>query len=179
MGSVTSAESMFGNPVEYYITMLEAMAGVPASEWDNSVAESVMGPGATVDDLFAYLSSIVGAEVTQANYTDFMNIEMGLSTVNYDATLTGWSSQSLQSGVTFGAGDSNYCNSETQRQNIITNYSWTINDSGKDCGSIGSTEFITTWKTDNPGTSGNNQIIIPTYPGETYDYNVDWGGLHH
>tara|TARA_R110002051_G_scaffold137916_4_gene210583 strand:- start:7391 stop:10438 length:3048 start_codon:yes stop_codon:yes gene_type:complete len=37
------------------------------------------------------------------------------------------------------------------------------------------TEFITTWKTDNPGASGDNQITIPTFSGETYDYTVDWG----
>jgi len=35
--------------------------------------------------------------------------------------------------------------------------------------------FVTTWKTDNPGTSEDNQITIPTFPGETYDYTVDWG----
>ncbi|MFH6604507.1 BspA family leucine-rich repeat surface protein [Maribacter algicola] len=35
--------------------------------------------------------------------------------------------------------------------------------------------FITTWKTDNPGTSEDNQIMIPTFPGAFYDYTVDWG----
>ena len=37
------------------------------------------------------------------------------------------------------------------------------------------TEFITTWKTDNPGVSADNQITIPTFTGETYNYTVDWG----
>jgi surface protein/uncharacterized repeat protein (TIGR03803 family) len=37
--------------------------------------------------------------------------------------------------------------------------------------------FVTTWKTNNPGTSESNQITIPTYTygNETYNYNVDWG----
>ncbi len=35
--------------------------------------------------------------------------------------------------------------------------------------------FITTWKTDNIGTSNDNQITIPTYLGETYNYKVNWG----
>jgi hypothetical protein len=35
-------------------------------------------------------------------------------------------------------------------------------------------EFVTTWKTDNPGVSGSNQITIPTNGGG-YNYNVDWG----
>ena len=34
--------------------------------------------------------------------------------------------------------------------------------------------FITTWKTDNPGTSGSTSITIPTHPGTTYNYDVDW-----
>ena len=34
--------------------------------------------------------------------------------------------------------------------------------------------FITIWKTDNNGTSNNNQITIPTV-GDGYNYSVDWG----
>ncbi|WP_124981317.1 BspA family leucine-rich repeat surface protein [Nonlabens xiamenensis] len=39
---------------------------------------------------------------------------------------------------------------------------------------MGTTPFITTWKTDNPGASNNNQIEIPTAPA-AYAYTVDWG----
>ncbi|MEQ8302734.1 MAG: BspA family leucine-rich repeat surface protein [Cyclobacteriaceae bacterium] len=35
--------------------------------------------------------------------------------------------------------------------------------------------FITTWKTDNPGTSANNQITIPTNGVSVYNYDVVWG----
>ena len=34
-------------------------------------------------------------------------------------------------------------------------------------------DFVITVKTDNPGTSASTQFTIPTYPGETYNYNVD------
>ncbi len=37
-----------------------------------------------------------------------------------------------------------------------------------------SAQFITTWKTDNPGSSNDNQITIPT-TGVGYDYNINWG----
>ena len=38
------------------------------------------------------------------------------------------------------------------------------------------TEFITVWKTDNPGTSATNQITIPTNSSSyIYNYDVDWG----
>ena len=35
-------------------------------------------------------------------------------------------------------------------------------------------DFVTTWKTDNPGTSNSTYITIPTFFGETYNYDVDW-----
>ena len=35
------------------------------------------------------------------------------------------------------------------------------------------TSFVTTWKTDNPGTSSNTQITIPA-SGSGYNYNVTW-----
>lgn len=35
--------------------------------------------------------------------------------------------------------------------------------------------FVTTWKTDNTGASEDNQITIPTFDGEVYNYNVNWG----
>lgn len=38
---------------------------------------------------------------------------------------------------------------------------------------IAQNEFITTWKTDNPGTSNDNQITIPT-TGIGYNYDIDW-----
>ena len=33
-------------------------------------------------------------------------------------------------------------------------------------------QFITTWQTTN---LPNETVIIPTFPGETYNYTVDWG----
>lgn len=35
--------------------------------------------------------------------------------------------------------------------------------------------FITTWKTDNAGTSGTNQITLPLVSTGTYDFRVAWG----
>ena len=39
---------------------------------------------------------------------------------------------------------------------------------------INSTDFVTTWKTDNEGTSNSTSITIPTAGWLTYDYSVDW-----
>ncbi|NHF59172.1 BspA family leucine-rich repeat surface protein [Flavobacteriaceae bacterium TP-CH-4] len=67
---------------------------------------------------------------------DMTNIFDGtqLSTLNYDALLEGWNSlTSLQVNVSFDGGNSQYCSSESARQNIMTNYGWTISDGGLNC----------------------------------------------
>ncbi len=61
----------------------------------------------------------------------FMFTDVTLSVANYDALLKGWSTQTLQSGVTFSGGNSKYCTAETERQSIIDNFGWTITDAGK------------------------------------------------
>ena len=42
-------------------------------------------------------------------------------------------------------------------------------------GSSFSQAFITTWQTDNSGPSDDDQITIPTFSGETYNYDIEWG----
>jgi surface protein len=56
-----------------------------------------------------------------------------LSTLNYDNLLIGWSLLTLQSGVFFSGGNSQYSSgvAATARAYIITTYSWTITDGGQ------------------------------------------------
>jgi surface protein len=56
-----------------------------------------------------------------------------LNTCNYDNTLIGWSTLDLTPNVLFVAIDISHCDSETERQSIIDNFGWTINDGGLDC----------------------------------------------
>jgi len=112
---------------------------------------------------------------------DFENVQnmegmfdgSGISIANYDKLLKTLSSLPIvPNNVKLGAANTNFCNSMEARQELINTYGWEITDAGNDCSS---TYFITTWKTDNPGVSEDNQITIPTFPGEIYDYTVDWG----
>jgi len=68
--------------------------------------------------------------------TDMQNIlsYSGLSSENYDALLIEWSSLNLKNNVALGATNITYCNSESQRQYIVDNYSWAIADNGRACG---------------------------------------------
>ena len=107
--------------------------------------------------------------ITSVGTMEDMFLFAGISQSNYDSTLTGWSSKSsLQNNIKFNGGSSTFCAGEGARLKLINQYGWEIIDGGK-----ANCPFITTWKTDNPGLSDDNQITIPTFPGETYNYYVD------
>jgi surface protein len=111
-------------------------------------------------------------EVDLVTSMGYMFTGSNLTTSNYDSILIGWNSRpSLQNNVTLSS-PAHYCNSVTQRQNIIDTYTWTINDAGQDCGAASIDDFVITVKTNNTGTSTNTQFTIPT-TGVGYDYNVD------
>jgi hypothetical protein len=59
--------------------------------------------------------------------------DTALSTDNYDKTLIGWKGlSSLKSNVYFGANNSTFCTSESER-NFLISKGWKITDAGKDC----------------------------------------------
>ena len=108
----------------------------------------------------------------------------GLTTENYDAALIGWSQlPELKNDVSLSAIHTGFCEGEEGRQLLINTFNWTINDKGlaRNCGAEEQIPFITTWKTNNPGISNDNQITIPTYTSQSweeileYDYTIDWG----
>jgi surface protein len=174
-----SAESFNQNISSWNVSAATAMKGMfsgagifnqDLSNWDviNVTDMSFMFADAQSfdQDLGSWaISSVVNME--------FMFSDTGISKENYDSLLLGWSSLPIiQNGVEFNAGNSRYCNGTEGRQYLIGTYGWNIMDHGRDCGER---RFITTWKTDNPGSSNDNQITIPTSSSEAYDYRVDWG----
>ncbi len=99
----------------------------------------------------------------------------GLSTENYNRILSGWSSQSVQSGVNISFGDVKYSPSSESFRGALTSpeNGWNIEDGG----SI-ATKFIATWDTRNTHgfpSAPTNQVILPLRSIGTYDFDVDWG----
>ena len=105
----------------------------------------------------------------------YMFDDSDLSNDNYDNILLGWSQlPGLRSNVLLGANDAQYCLGANARQSLIDNFQWSFSDLGINC--VAPLPFVTTWKTDNPGISADDQITIPTNSTkEYYDYAVDWG----
>jgi surface protein len=97
------------------------------------------------DDFNQNIGSWNVSNVTEMNN---MFLSAGLSTINYDSLLIGWSTITfeetpLKQGVSFDAGSSKYCNGVSARASIINTYGWTITDGGLDCSSVGIEEFET------------------------------------
>jgi len=113
-------------------------------------------------------------DVTALTGAANMFLGVTLSTGNYDSLLIGWDAQVLQTGVPFTGGNSTYCSDSAvaARANMIASDSWAITDGGYGCPVTDPAhDFVTTWKTDNPGTSNNTSITVPMLGGP---YDVDW-----
>tara|TARA_B100000949_G_C14288877_1_gene456038 strand:+ start:3439 stop:8841 length:5403 start_codon:yes stop_codon:yes gene_type:complete len=139
------------------------------SVWDVSSATNMES---MFQQAISFNQDLGAWDVSNVSNMNLMFWGTPLSTNNYDAILKGWSElTSLQTNVQFDASISQYCSANVERQSFIDDFGWIINDAGpnEEC------MFITTWKTDNPGSSADNQITIPTFPDETYNYSVNWG----
>jgi surface protein len=136
------------------------------SNWDVSNV-------ATMKQMFlsasVYDQDLGGWDVSSVVDMEDMLAECGLSQENYDQTLIGWANQVLQPNVVLDADGLNYCVGESARNSLINNDGWVINGDIKSC----LPAFLTTWKTDNPGTSTNTSITIPA-SGPGLKYHVDW-----
>ncbi|RNC88615.1 MAG: BspA family leucine-rich repeat surface protein [Allomuricauda sp.] len=175
-GATAFNQDLSGWDVSKVTNMLAMFAITSAFDQDLSIwdTSSVIDMSFMFSEAIAFNQNIGDWDVSSVSEMVNMFNDSGLSNENYDNILIGWSQlPSLQNGVTLDAPQNEFCLSESARQSIIDTYNWTINDAGKavDCQS----PFVTTWKTDNPGASADNQITIPTFTGETYDYTVDWG----
>lgn len=134
------------------------------SNWDVGRVENMdsMFRGATAFD-----QNLGSWNVSNVVNMDYMFKGGTLTSSNYDATLIGWNSQSLQHNVKFDGGNSTYCAAMGARAHMIDNLGWTITDGGQVCAP--ETFFITTWKT----SMVNETITIPT-KGNAYSYDVNW-----
>ncbi|PPK99898.1 BspA family leucine-rich repeat surface protein [Parapedobacter indicus] len=124
-------------------------------------------------------------DISNVTDMDDMLLATGLSSTNYGATLIGWAAlPTVPSNITLDASDQEYCPgtaAETARQELEMK-GWNIigDNPATDCEDGGGVitpgdpgNFVTTWQTAFTGTSGNNQIIIPT-EGNGYNYHVYW-----
>lgn len=114
-----------------------------------------------------------------------MLLATGLSTSSYGATLIGWAAlPTAPSNIILHATGQEYCPgtaaAEARQQLIDKGWTITGDTEATDCDGAGAVitpgdpgNFITTWEFD-AFTAQNSQLVIPTIPGEAYNYNVYW-----
>jgi surface protein len=160
VSNVTGMGSMF-----YYATSFNQ----DISNWDVSNVFYFGG-------MFSGASSF-NQDISSWNLNNVFNVtnmfdDSGIDCENYSATLVGWSNNpNTPNNLVLGALNMKYTTTvQSARNNLITNKGWTIEG---DAPCTGLVPFITTWKTDNPGTSNTTSITIPTI-GTGYNYDVDW-----
>lgn len=69
------------------------------------------------------------------NVTNMNNIldNTNMNYTNYDNTLNAWSTRTPQSNVNVGAVGRKFCNSSSQRNDLINNFNWTFTGDALDC----------------------------------------------
>ena len=137
-------------------------------DWDVSNVENMRG---LFEGAASFDQDLGNWDMTNVTNVIGMFSQTDLTSRNYDAILEGWSGQTVQNDLTFGAEGVFYCNAGDARQYLIDEFSWTINDEGLDDGCPVGEPFITIWQTDNRGMSDDNQITIP---GEGENYSIEW-----
>ena len=136
--------------------------------WDVS---SVTDMRNMFSDAISFNQNIGSWDVSSVTDMGYMFDYLTLSTANYDALLNGWASQTLQPGVYFHGGNSQYSRSGfLARQSMIGNDGWSITDGGA-AQSGCADPFITTWQTTNLGES----ITFPLTAVGGANMTINWG----
>ncbi|MFD2726726.1 BspA family leucine-rich repeat surface protein [Hyunsoonleella rubra] len=111
----------------------------PLTTW---VVNNVTDMSSMFSDATAFNQPLNTWDVSSVTNMTNMFLNVTLSTENYDDTLIAWDALNLQPNVVFHGGNSLYCNSATQRLNMINSDGWTITDGGQTiCGSLSTNEF--------------------------------------
>ena len=152
VSNITSMKRMFNGCAKFNSDI---------SQWDISSVTNMERALAGTLRFDQDLSSWDISSVT--NMTSMLD-QAGLSIANYDLLLNSWPNNNPQPNITLGAYNLEYCDGEPGRNDLINNYNWNITSDIKLCGQI---PFVTIW-------NANPTVTIPTYPGETYNYDIDW-----
>ena len=163
MNTITDISHMFRDAILF---------NAPIKNWNTS---NIQVFSRALQGTLAFDQNIGYWDISSATSMQALLANAGISTTNYDHTLVAWSNLTanetqIPSAITFNGGNSTFCLSRYERDNLINNYGWSISDGGEVANCDLDDYFITTWET----TTDNESITIPTF-GSGYNYIIDWG----
>ncbi|MEQ8546343.1 MAG: LamG-like jellyroll fold domain-containing protein, partial [Cyclobacteriaceae bacterium] len=135
-----NADSFNGDITTWNTSSATNMAGMFAfadnfnqdiGNWDVS---NVTWMSQMFDGAISFNQNLGTWDISSIGSFDNILSNSGLSVSNYDATISGWAAlATVPSNLTLGATGMAYCASETDRQFLIDNKSWTISGDVKEC----------------------------------------------
>jgi len=132
VSNVTTMAYMFyrsHNQSQHYPQAFNNGGSPSISNWNTSSLTDIEKMFWKCDPFNQPLSNWIVTGITNAS--NFMNDASGLSTTNYDSTLSGWSSQAVQNGVSIDFGYSKYSTATgAAYRSALVSAGWTITDGG-------------------------------------------------
>ncbi|MCC5922090.1 MAG: BspA family leucine-rich repeat surface protein, partial [Cyclobacteriaceae bacterium] len=164
VGQVINTVSMFNSATQFNSDL---------SAWDVS---NVNNMSAMFQQASSFSSNLGDWNISQVNNMTAIFSLSGLTTEDYDSTLQGWAQRSdLQLNLSVGVAALTYCEGATAREILMDGFNWTFEGDEEDCPEPPASPFITIWKTDNPGSTADNQILIPrTNITGVQDFDLYW-----
>lgn len=117
-GAVTNMSYMFDRAIVF---------NQPIGNWNTS---AVMYMYNIFANAYAFNQSLGNWNITNVSDMPGMFLNVGLCTYNYDATLNGWSTQAVKSGVNFTGGNSTYSSLGVLARAMLISKGWVITDGG-------------------------------------------------
>ena len=134
ISSVKFMKNMFKNAVAF---------NQPIDAWKTY---SVVYMNNMFEGAVAFNQPIGSWNMSNVQEMNSMFLNAGLCTDNYDATLNGWASQTLKTGVDFDGGLSKYSTLGVDSRNTLISKGWSITDSGLGASSDGKCNTTATEK---------------------------------